>query len=277
MQPGATRIDGATRLLVIVGDPIEQVRSPITFNQRLAEIGSRHVMLPWHAPEAAFAPVIAGLLKTGNLDGIVVTYPFKAQALAWVDTVAPRAALVGATNAIRREADGRWTADMFDGVGLVRAVASIGESVAGRSIKLLGAGGAGSAIAFALADAGARSLSIHDLDTAKAARLAAKVTAHTHGCQAISDGPALGDVSLLINATPVGLAADDPTPVPVTELTAATTVIDIVTRPGGTRLLGQARAIGCPHTGGAAMVEGQRDAMLEFFGLATPPGTERIA
>ena len=59
-------------------------------------------------------------------------------------------------------------------------------------------------------------------------------------------------------------------------LTRATTVIDIVTRQGGTKLLDHARALGCKHTGGAAMVEGQLDALLAFFGLLKP-GMERAA
>ena len=270
-------IDGATRLLVIIGDPIAQVRSPLALNRRLASLGHNQVMLPWHAPADAFAPVMTGLMQTRNLDGIVVTYPFKEKALAFADRIAPRAAQVGAANAIRREADGRWTADMFDGVGLVQAVASLGEDVSGRGVKLLGAGGAGSAIAFALAASGASELSIYDVDPVRAASLADKVGKASPACRTASGGPELGAATLLVNATPVGLRADDPLPVPLDELTRATTVIDIVTRQAGTRLLEHARARGCPHVGGAAMVEGQLEALLEFFGLAKPSGMERAA
>lgn len=260
-------IDGATRLLVIIGDPIAQVRSPVAFNGRLAELGLNHVLVPCHAPAGAFAQVMAGLMQTRNLDGIVVTYPFKDKALALADTVAPRAAQVGATNAMRREPDGRWTADMFDGIGLVRAAARLGDVVRGRAVKLLGAGGAGRAIAFGLAEAGAREISIYDLDSSKAAAVAAAVSRDFPMCRTAAGGPELGGATLLINATPVGLGADDAPPVPLGELTPAMAVIDIVTRPEGTRLLEHARELGCAHIAGAAMVDGQREALLEFFRL----------
>lgn len=273
MLGAAVRIGGTTRFLVIIGDPIAQVRSPAAFNTRLAESGDNRFMIPWHAPVAAFERVMAGLMGTANVDGIVVTYPFKERALAFADIVMPRAAQVSAVNAIRREADGRWTADMFDGLGLVRAVASLGQSVRDRSVIVLGAGGAGSAIAFALADAGASKISIYDIDTAKATVLASKLNAILPDARAAARGPELGGIDLLINATPVGLAANDPLPVQLSDLTHETTVIDIVIREGGTRLLNHARSLGCPNVDGAAMVDGQTAAILEFFRISTGPQT----
>ncbi|NYZ17641.1 shikimate dehydrogenase [Azospirillum sp. RWY-5-1] len=267
-QPNAVAIDGATRILAIVGDPIVQAKSPLLYNPRIARAGRNAVLVPWHAPEAHFDAVMAGLMRTGNVDGIVVTFPFKQRAMALADRHGRMAGLVGALNALRREADGSWTGDMFDGVGLVRAVAATGASVAGRRVKLLGAGGAGSAIAYALADAGAASVSIFDRDTARAAATAAGVTGQFPGCAAAPGGPELGDVDLLVNATTVGLAADDGLPVPLPDLSPATLVVDIVPRTGGTALLAFARDRGCPHVAGPAMVEGQADAVLEFFGIS---------
>lgn len=269
MRGTAVRIEGNAKFLVIVGDPIAQVRSPSAFNARLVECEGNYFMIPWHAPEPAFERVMDGLMQTRNVEGIVVTYPFKERALAFADIVARRAAQVGAVNAIRREADGHWTADMFDGLGLLRAVADLGQSVRGRSVKLLGAGGAGSAIAFALADAGASKISIHDIDAAKATALASKVNATLSAARASAHGPELGDSDLLINATPVGLAAGDSLPVQLPGLTCATTVVDIVIREGGTCLLDYARKLGCPNAGGAAMVDGQVEAILQFFRIRT--------
>lgn len=267
-QPNAVAIDGATRILAIVGDPIAQAKSPLLYNPRIVRAGRNAVLVPWHAPEPHFDAVMQGLMRTGNVDGIVVTFPFKQRAMALADRHGRMAALVGALNALRREADGSWTGDMFDGVGLVRAVAATGATVAGKRVKLLGAGGAGSAIAYSLADAGAASLSIFDRDETRAAATAAGVTRHFPACAAAAGGPELGDADLLVNATTVGLSADDGLPVPLPDLTPSTLVVDIVPRTGGTALLAYARDRGCPHVAGAAMVEGQADAVLEFLGIS---------
>jgi shikimate dehydrogenase len=266
MTAAVPLISGATRVLVIVGDPIAQARSPLFYNPRIAKAGQNAVLVPWHAPEAQFATVMRGLMATANVDGIVVTYPFKQRALDYAHENRPMAVRVGALNAMRREPDGHWTGDMFDGVGLVRAVGRLGMSVAGLRVKLLGAGGAGSAIALSLADAGAASLSIFDRDETRASRIAAAVGTYYPACRACAGGPDLGDVDLLVNATPVGLSPEEGLPIPLPTLTKSTAVVDIVPR-AGTPLLALAQERGCAHIGGAAMVEGQADAVLEFFGI----------
>src|SRR6185436_8029356 len=122
-------IDGATRVYAIVGDPIAHARSPLVYNPRIARAGRNAVLIPWHVPAAAFDVAMRGLQQAANVDGIIITFPFKQQALALADEIGIRARQVGATNVLRREADGRWTADMFDGAGLVRAVAAAGKTV----------------------------------------------------------------------------------------------------------------------------------------------------
>jgi shikimate dehydrogenase len=260
-------ISGATRLLVIVGDPIAQVRSPLAYNERLSHAGHDVILVPWHTPIDKFDVVMAGLMSTMNVAGIIVTYPFKQRAYGLVPTVGLMAQHVGAVNALRREPDGRWAGDMFDGIGLIRAVASIKQGIAGRRVKLLGAGGAGSAIAFALAEAQAKSLSIYDTDVDRASKLAVDIAGVYPDCRVGYGEPSLGDAELLINATPVGLKLDDGLPVPLPALSATTSVVDIVPRQGGTPLLAYARARGCPNLDGNAMVAGQVAAVLEFFGL----------
>jgi len=203
--------------------------------------------------------------QLGAACGIIFTFPFKQQALTLADHVGMRARQVGATNVLRREADGRWTADMFDGVGLVRAVAAAGKTVRGQCVWLIGAGGAGSAIAFALADAGAVALHITDLNVARTRGVAAAIAAAYPACTVAANAPALNDVSILINATPVGLEGEGKLPIAVTSLPRHLTVVDIVPRSDPTRLLTLARASGCTAIAGGAMVEGQADAVLDFL------------
>lgn len=262
--PARTEISGKTRLLAIVGDPIEQVKSPIFYNRALASAGTDAVLVPWHAPAEMFETVMTGLLETANLDGIVITYPFKQRACAFADELLPMASRLGAVNVLRREGDGRWVGEMYDGFGLVEAARRLGVDIKGARIQLLGAGGAGSAIAYAVAAEGAASLAIVENDEARLNDLVQGLKAEHPDCDIETGRADLGNVTLLVNATPVGLQAGDGLPVAIDGLSDRTAVIDIV--PGReTELLQKAAAIGCRALGGSAMVEGQAELVLRFL------------
>ena len=124
------------------------------------------------SPPIASTTSRPGSWALGNLDGLLVTVPFKARMFPFASRVGPAAQIVAAINALRKEGDGSWTGDMFDGAGFVRANERKGHEIRGRRVLLFGAGGAGSAIACALADAGVRSIAIVDVDGARAESLA---------------------------------------------------------------------------------------------------------
>jgi shikimate dehydrogenase len=258
-------IDGATRLFGIVGDPIEQVKSPLVFNPRFKSAGVNAVLVPLNVLPDRFEATLRGLMALGNLDGLIVTVPYKACALTLVDEVKPTGRMIGAINAMRREADGRWTGDMFDGRGLVRGLAEDGLSVAGRRVMLIGAGGAGSAVAFAFADAGAAALTLHDIDGAKAAGLAARLTEAFPGCETRVGTPVAARHEVIVNATPIGMAPGDGLPARLGTLDAAQLVIDVIAKPEVTPFLAEARARGCRTVGGKAMLAGQVPELEKFF------------
>ncbi|WP_298110858.1 hypothetical protein [Bradyrhizobium sp.] len=259
------RITGRTRLLGIVGDPIAQVGAPAICNPLIAASGTDAVLLPLHVKQAHFEPVMRGLMQLANLDGMILTVPFKQRVLSLADTVLPTASLVGAANTLRRETDGTWSADMFDGAGLLRALEGLGLSARGAAVLLLGAGGAGRAIAVALAQAGVARLGIHDLDRTRAAGVAALARQAAPGCAATTAEPVARGYDVVINATPVGMRPGDGLPAPLGPLDDVAGVIDIVTDPEVTPLLAAARQAGCRAAGGKAMIEGQARALLEFF------------
>ena len=129
--------------------------------------------------------------------------------LQFVDRILPTAQKIGAVNAVRRDADGQWSGDMFDGRGMVRAIAAGGRAVAGRNVMLIGAGGAGSAIACALAEAGVAAITLCEIDARKAWALVARLAAIAPDCT-LRVGPATTDgIDLLVNASPVGMKPDD--------------------------------------------------------------------
>jgi shikimate dehydrogenase len=111
-------VTGATRFIGLVGDPVSQVRSPDFYNPRLARVGANVVLIPLHVPADRFEATMPGLQQLGNLAGLLFTVPFKERAVAFADEILPVGLQVGAINAMRRNPDGHWISDIFDGVGL---------------------------------------------------------------------------------------------------------------------------------------------------------------
>jgi shikimate dehydrogenase len=262
-------IGGATRLFVIIGDPIAQVKSPQTFNPRFAAAGLDAVLVPVHVKPERFDETVRALMAIGNLDGMIVTVPYKPAILPFADTVLPTAATVGAANALRREADGRWTADMFDGVGLMRGLRERNIEPRGRRVMLIGAGGAGSAVAAAFAQAGAEAVTVHEVDGRKAQALADRVGGAFPGCAVRAGPPDLDGHDTLVNATPIGMVEGDPLPVAIDRLRPDMLVVDIIIKPGDTPFLAAARERGCTALGGRTMLEGQAAEVLRFFRVGT--------
>ena len=260
-------IDGATRLYGIIGHPIDQVRSPEVMTRRFRAAGRNAILAPLHVRPERFEETVRAIMMLANLDGLVVTVPYKVRILPLIDRVLRTGRQAGAVNALRREPDGRWTGDMFDGRGLIRGLRERGEAVAGRRAMLLGAGGAGSAVALALAEAGAASVTLWDIDEAKARDLAGRVSRAHPACSMAVARPTADDIDILINATPVGMAPDDGLPAELGALDPRLLVFDVVTKPELTPLLRHARACGCRAIGGQAMVDGQADAVMRFFGV----------
>ena len=260
-------VDGATRLYGIIGDPIAQVKSLAVFTETLRALGKNAVMIPLHARRENFEMCMRGLKSLANLDGILVTIPYKNIVMNHVDVVLPAAKRIGAINALRRETDGKWSGDMFDGKGFLGGLKSSGLDPKGLSIMLIGAGGAGSAIADVLAEARAGSITIYDLDERKAEALARRVAESHPKCVARTGRATVEGMDLLINASPAGMAPDDGLPAPLEPFGKALFVADIITRSEPTPLLALAKERGCRTMTGQAMVTGQADAILRFFGL----------
>jgi shikimate dehydrogenase len=270
-------IGGSTRLYAIIGDPIEQVKSPAIFNPRFAKARKNAVLVPCLVRADSFEQTVRGLMAIGNLDGLIVTVPYKAKALSLADMLGTDARLAGAVNALRREADGRWVGDMFDGKGLVFGLKKRGVSLAGKHAGLLGAGGAGSAVAVAFAQAGIASITLRDLDANKAHSLADRVQGNFPACGVTVASPDLAHVDILINATPVGMRLEDPMPIALPRLRSSLVVIDIIMKPETTPLLALARSSGCRTFGGRVMLEGQADEVMAFFEMEESFGKPNIS
>lgn len=260
-------LNGETRLYYIVGDPIGQVKSPPALTAILIARGANALVVPAHVAPADLDVFLASARATQNVDGIVVTVPHKIACLAFCDAATERARFAGSTNVIRRAADGRWHGDNTDGQGYLDGIAAQGFAVAGKTALLVGAGGAGAAIAYEILARGATHLKVHDIDAARRDRVIARLDERFPGRVAAGDADPTG-VDLVANATPLGMRAGDPLPVDVTRLAPNQFVADVITRPEISPMLVEARRIGCATMPGSGMFEAQAqllvDRMLEL-------------
>ncbi len=258
-------VNGATRLFGIIGNPIAQVKSPELISERFRARDHNALCLPLLARPEEFDTVLRGLKAMGNFDGFILTIPHKVRAMAYVDKLLPRATRVGAVNVARREADGSWIGDMFDGLGLVIAVRQAGLDFQGKRAMVIGAGGAGSAIIDAIAEAGAASVTIFDLDQGKAGEVAARLAkAHT-GCRIAAGPVSVETQDILVNATPIGMAPAGGMPAQFGNLDARLVVADVITDPEITPLLAHARTCGCRISTGVQMYKAQAGMLAGFL------------
>ena len=267
-EKSSPSVDGATKLIGIVGDPIAQVRSPAVWNAlfRLNKVNA--ICVPMHVSPDALAPLLSGLRAVHNLIGMVVTIPHKAAAAKHAHLLTERAQKVGTANILRPMPDGRWEGDILDGLGFVRALAADGQSVEGRRALVVGAGGVGSAIAFALAEAGAAAVDVSDIDAARATALAQRISLLAGVRGDVVPATAAG-YDLVVNGSPLGMKDGDPMPVDLTGLAASAIVGDVVIKAALTPVLAAAKALGCHVQAGAAMTDHQLAAMAAFLGFAS--------
>lgn len=254
-------ISGTTRLFAILGDPVSVVRSPGWWNALFARAGRDAVFVPMQVGAADLPRTWAGLRTIGNLDGLVLTMPHKQAALPLLDALGGSSRLTGAVNTVRRLPDGCWEGEMFDGEGFVAGLRARGIAPEGRHVRQKGCGGAGRAIAFALARAGVASLALEDAAPGRAASLAAEVAA------AFPAVAREGEPDLLVNATPLGLSVSDPLPFDPAMLSPRIAVADVIPNPELTPLIAAARAAGCATATGRDMFEGQARLAAAYFGI----------
>ena len=257
-------VNGATRLYIIVGDPIAQVQAPGGMTQAFAAMGRNAVLVPVHIAPADLADFLKAVSRVQNLDGIVVTIPHKFACYKFCSSATDRAHFLGAVNNMRRAVDGDWYGEMLDGPSFVGALRAKGCEPEGLRALLVGAGGAGSAIAYALVDAGVRELAIHDTDVKRRDALISRLTANLKTPVIVgSDDPSGFD--LIANASPAGMKPGDPYPVDPKKLKPSMFVGCAITSPPASPIVEAARKIGCKTSVGGDMYAAAQQLMIDFL------------
>lgn len=258
-------LDGETAVLGIIGDPIAQVKAPRPLTALMQQEGLNAVLVPMHVTAADVPALLDLLLRVKNVAGIIVTVPHKQLVSRLGMTATAASHQAGAVNLLRKVAtndSASWEADLKDGTGFVAGLRRNGCDVKGRKVAMAGAGGAGNAIAFALAAAGASDLAIRDVDAAKQAELVSRLQRAGYPARAW-DGA--GGADLLVNATPLGMKQTDPLPIDASAIEAGVTVADVIMEPRVTPLLALAESRGAKVIHGHHMMDEQLNEMVRFF------------
>ncbi|MCJ2142128.1 shikimate dehydrogenase [Methylobacterium sp. E-066] len=261
----ATGITGRTRVYGIVADPIYHVKAPEVMGALFARHGVDGILVPLHVTAGGLAAVIEGLRHLRNFGGFIATVPHKTAMTGLCDALTREAEQIGAVNCVRREADGRMVGTMLDGIGFVEALRASGVEPRGRSAALAGAGGAASAIAFALAEAGVARLTILNRTADRAQALAERLRA-AYPTLAVAAEGGQADHDLLVNGTSLGMRPQDATPFDLTALHAGQFVAEAIMAPETTPLLAAAQAAGCRIQKGLPMLERQIALMARHMG-----------
>jgi shikimate dehydrogenase len=265
-------ITGRTEIVAHLGYPTESFTAPMIYNPWFAHRGINVVVVPMAVKAADYAGFLRPLFRLGNIRGALVTMPHKVTTVGLLDAVSIAVEVAGSCNAILRRADGSLYGDLFDGIGFTRAAKRLGFDFAGADCLVVGAGGVGSAIAAAIAAEGPGSIALFDIREAAAEGLAARLRRHYPEVpvRLATNDPA--GYRLVVNATPLGMAAGDPLPFAPDRVDPGALVGDVVLGAGTTTLLQEAARHGCRTLVGTDMLFEQIPAYLEFFdyGSATP-------
>ena len=260
-------ITGNTRFIAHLGYPTHSFKAPLIYNPYFEAQGIDCVVIPMACRADQMEAVLKGIMPLDNFVGALITMPLKTTVLGQLDVIHPAAAIAGACNAVKRNANGEWEGDMFDGQGFVRGLINKGFEVRGSRVMVIGSGGVGSAIAAALAQAGATQMSLFDTRAEASLALAKRLSAHFPQLEIQAQACDPTGHQLVVNATPMGMNPGDPLPIDVALLTPDMFVGEVVMRAETTAFLSHAIDKGCQVQVGVDMLFEQIPAYLEFFGL----------
>lgn len=265
-------LTGHTRTAGVIGSPIRHSLSPVIFNAAFAAAGLDWAYLAFDVADGAAGHAMAAV-RSLSIEGVSVTMPHKAAVLAALDTLSDDVAALGAANCVSRRGS-TLHGDNTDGPGFMDALRlDEGIDVDGKRVAVVGAGGAGRAVARALAEAGAVVTILNR--SADAAALAATVA----GPAARVGTPAdLAEAAVVVNATPLGMGvvvsttgAPEPLPFDVTLLGAGQIVVDLIYHPAHTPLLLAARSQGLRAVNGVGMLVHQAAHAFRHWTSEEPP------
>ena len=270
-------ISGKTTLVGIIGSPVSHSLSPAMHNAAFAALGLDWLYVPFPVCPEKLPGAVCGLEALG-VAGFNVTIPHKVAILPLLDSISPEAELMGAVNTVVVK-DGRLTGFNTDGAGLLAALSGkLGFSATGRSVLVLGAGGAARSAVAALSSAGAARVEVANRSLDKARELVSLLNERLPGTafsadslRRLADPCYLESFDLIVNTTSVGMAGDSFADLRLARLKPGLVVYDMVYAPPVTPLLAEAAACGVPAANGLAMLVSQGEAAFAIWTGVSPP------
>lgn len=268
------------RVAAVIGDPVRHSRSPAVHNAAFASAGIDWVFTAFEVPAGKGAEALEAMRVLG-LAGMSVTMPLKAEVAAAADTADAEVEILAAANCVVPLGDGRLRAANTDAAGFVAGLrADAGLSPEGLRVALIGGGGAGRAVAWGLAAAGAADVAVINRTEAKA-----EVAASIANSASRSGHPgrvgAMEDITaadLVVNATSVGMGSDPSMPCAPALLRPGQVAVDLVYEPIETAWLAALRGQGVEAHNGLSMLAYQAAAAFELWtGVEAPVEAMRQA
>lgn len=242
----------------IIGWPLGHTKSPLLHNWGLKESGLPGGYVAWPTEPAKLKAFMAEA-RARHIRGVSVTIPHKQAVIPYLDGLTDRAKAVGAVNTLFWQ-DGKLLGDNTDVIGLVKPLEAHRDAL--KSALVLGAGGAARAACAALKELGVADVAVTNRTAAKAEQLAADF-----GLRAVPWEERVGQWSLVLNTTPMGMLGEnqDKSPWPADGFGGVALVFDLVYNPVRTRFMAEAQEAGVACLSGLSMFLHQGLAQFEIW------------
>jgi shikimate dehydrogenase len=260
------KISGKTKVVGLFGFPVEHSLSPAMHNAAFEHLNLDCCYVTFPVRPDLLDQAVKGITAL-NLMGVNVTVPHKERVIPFLDRVNEEASFIGAVNTILN-ADGTLTGFNTDGRGFMESLAEAGISLEGKTVLVIGAGGASRAVSYYLSQQAA-SLLIFDIDERKVSGLVGDLGAIRSNVKRAGNLENLHGADIVINATPLGLKDSDLPPLDLSLIEGKTTVCDLIYRE--TPLLKAASQKGCKTLNGLGMLLHQGVLAFEIWTGIKPP------
>lgn len=260
-------INGATRVTGIFGFPVTHSLSPAMHNAAFHQLNLDFAYVPFEVSPESIAAAVASV-RTLSLTGVNVTIPHKEKVIPYLDRIDAFARAVGSVNTIVNK-NGKLTGYNTDAPGFLKDLKSHGFNPQGKTVILLGAGGAGKAVAAALSKAKARRVYIANNIEKQSSVLAARTPRAVYLPLAVWKHK-IAEADLIVNTTPVGMHAGDTPLATAADLKRPLFVYDVIYN-RETELIKAAKKAGCRCADGLGMLLHQGALAFELWTGKTAP------